>query len=220
MIAIAIDGPSAAGKSTVAKRLAADLGFIYVDTGALYRAIGLHAVRNGADTTAESQVSPLLKDLRIDLTYAKDGQHIILCGEDVSSDIRSPEMGMAASNVSAHPSVRSFLLDRQRSLAQENNVVMDGRDIGTVVLPEAEVKIYLTAGAEERCRRRIKDHEARGERVDFDSLLRDIQQRDYNDMNRETAPLKQADDAVLLDSTDLTFEEVVDIIKGIIKKVS
>ena len=216
--AIAIDGPAAAGKSTVAKALAASMGFIYVDTGALYRAIGYYAYDKVDSTTNAEAVSALLGDIDIQIKYIDGVQRIFLNGADVSEDIRSPEMSMAASNVSAIPAVRAFLLDLQRRLAAENNVVMDGRDIGTVILPNAQVKIFLTASPEERARRRMLEYKQKGQEVDFDQLLADIKQRDYNDSHRATAPLKQADDAVLVDSTEMKFEQVLDKITAIVKE--
>ena len=216
--AIAIDGPAAAGKSTVAKALAASMGFIYVDTGALYRAIGYYAYDKVDSTTNAEAVSALLGDIDIQIKYIDGVQRIFLNGADVSEDIRSPEMSMAASNVSAIPAVRAFLLDLQRRLAAENNVVMDGRDIGTVILPNAQVKVFLTASPEERARRRMLEYKQKGQEVDFDQLLADIKQRDYNDSHRATAPLKQADDAVLVDSTEMKFEQVLDKITAIVKE--
>ena len=216
--AIAIDGPAAAGKSTVAKALAASMGFIYVDTGALYRAIGYYAYDRVDSTTNAEAVSALLGDIDIQIKYIDGVQRIFLNGADVSEDIRSPEMSMAASNVSAIPAVRAFLLDLQRRLAAENNVVMDGRDIGTVILPNAQVKVFLTASPEERARRRMLEYKQKGQEVDFDQLLAEIKQRDYNDSHRATAPLKQADDAVLVDSTEMKFEQVLEKITAIIKE--
>ena len=216
--AIAIDGPAAAGKSTVAKALAASMGFIYVDTGALYRAIGYYAYDKVDSTTNAEAVSALLGDIDIQIKYIDGVQRIFLNGADVSEDIRSPEMSMAASNVSAIPAVRAFLLDLQRRLAAENNVVMDGRDIGTVILPNAQVKVFLTASPEERARRRMLEYKQKGQEVDFDQLLAEIKQRDYNDSHRATAPLKQADDAVLVDSTEMKFEQVLDKITAIVKE--
>ena len=216
--AIAIDGPAAAGKSTVAKAIAASMGFIYVDTGALYRAIGFYAHDKVDSTTNAEAVSALLKDINLQIKYVDGVQKIILNGVDVSEEIRSPEMSMAASNVSAIPAVRAFLLDLQRRMAQENSVVMDGRDIGTVILPNAQVKIFLTASPEERARRRMLEYKQKGQVVDFDQLLEEIKQRDYNDSHRATAPLKQADDAVLVDSTELNFEQALETITAIIKE--
>ncbi len=216
-ISIAIDGPSAAGKSTIAKQLAAELGFVYVDTGALYRVVGLAALRCGVATTDRQGVSELLNDIRVNLQYVDGVQRVFLGEQDVSDEIRLPEMSMAASNVSAYPEVRAFLLGQQRKLAQEHNVVMDGRDIGTVVLPSAKVKIFLTATSEERAKRRYEEFVKKGMTVDFDQLLLETKQRDYNDSHRIEAPLKQAEDAVLVDSTAMSLQEVVDQIKKIME---
>ena len=210
MINIAIDGPSGAGKSSAARMAAARLGYVYVDTGAMYRAIGVAALRRGLTTTDEAQVLPILPELNIELAFVDGEQHVLLNGEDVSTEIRLPEASMAASNVSAMPEVRTFLLDLQHRIAAENNCLMDGRDIGTVILPHAQVKIFLTASPEIRAKRRFDELTARGTPVDYDALLQEIIQRDYNDSHRETAPLKPAADAVLLDSSDLTLEQVVD----------
>lgn len=216
--AIAIDGPSAAGKSTVARRIAGELGFLYVDTGALYRAIGLFAVRRGKDPKQSKEVLPLLSEIELRLSHQDGIQRIFLGEEDVSEAIRSPEMSMAASAVSAIPGVRDFLLGYQRSLARENSVVMDGRDIGTVVLPDAQVKIFLTAAPERRAMRRFREYQEKGIAVEFDQLLKETLERDANDMNREAAPLRQALGAVLVDSTEMTLDEVVDQIKTIVKE--
>ena len=214
MINIAIDGPSGAGKSSAARLAAAKLGYVYVDTGAMYRAIGVAALRREIDTLDKDRVLAMLPELDISLTFIDGEQHVILNGEDVSKAIRLPEASMAASNVSAMPEVRAYLLDLQHKLAAENNCLMDGRDIGTVILPNAQLKIFLTASAEIRAKRRYDELIARGTPVDYDQLLQEIIQRDYNDSHRETAPLKPAEDAVLLDSSDLTLEEVVDRIVG------
>ncbi len=219
MFAVAIDGPAGAGKSTIARKVAADLSIIYVDTGAMYRAIGAYAIRKGKDTKSAEEVSPLLPEIQLELTYSEEqGQRIYLNGEDVSEEIRRPEMGMAASNVSAIPAVRAFLLEEQRKLAKRQSVIMDGRDIGTVVLPDAEVKIFLTASAEIRARRRWKEFIEKGMEKTFEEVLEDVIFRDKQDMERPIAPLKQADDAILLDSSDLNFEETVAKVKEIIKE--
>ncbi len=219
MYAIAIDGPAGAGKSTIARRVAADLSIIYVDTGAMYRSIGAYAIRKGVATNDAVGVAALLPEIKLELTYSQElGQRIFLNGEDVSTEIRLPEMGMAASNVSAIPAVRTFLLDEQRSMAKRQSVIMDGRDIGTVVLPDAEVKIFLTAEPEERARRRWKEFNEKGLPDTYEEILADVKRRDYQDMNRPIAPLKQADDAVLLDSSKLNFEETVAKVKEIIKE--
>ena len=219
MFAIAIDGPAGAGKSTIARKVAAELSIIYVDTGAMYRAIGAYAIRKGVDTKDAPAVAALLPEISLELTYSEEqGQRIFLNGEDVSSEIRLPEMGMAASNVSAIPEVRAFLLEQQRGMAKRQSVIMDGRDIGTVVLPDAEVKVFLTASAEERARRRWKEFSEKGLPDTYEEILADVIRRDEQDMNRPIAPLKQADDAILLDSTALNFAETVEKVKEIIKE--
>lgn len=205
---IAIDGPSGAGKSTLARQMAGVLGFLYVDTGAIYRTVALSAKRNGADPGKREEVIPLLNDLDIRMAYGQDGlQHMYLGDEDVTEAIRVHAVSQLASQVAAIPEVRTFLLDYQRKLALENNVVMDGRDIGTVVLPEAEVKIFLTASAEVRAKRRLLELEQRGQRADYGTILHDIEKRDEQDRTRAIAPLRQAEDAVLVDTSDLTLEE-------------
>lgn len=218
MISVAIDGPAGAGKSTVAKAVSKTLGYIYVDTGALYRAIGLFAIENGIETTDAGKLAPRLGEIKLELVYKDGGQRVLMNGRDVSDDIRRPEMGMAASNVSAIPEVRAFLLDLQRDMAKTNNAVMDGRDIGTVVLPHADVKIFLTATLASRAKRRFDEHLAKGQQVSYNDILADLEKRDYNDSHRAIAPLKQAEDAVLLDNTEMTLEEsvrrVIDIIKS------
>lgn len=206
--AIAIDGPSGAGKSTQAKRLAKEFSFIYVDTGAIYRTLGLACQRAGTDRKDAAAVMELLKTLDIDIRYNPDGeQRMFLNGEDVSGKIRQPEISICASDVSALPEVRAFLLEMQRKFARENNVVMDGRDIGTVVLPDAELKIFLTASPEARAARRLLDLKAKGIEESFDQVLQDINYRDEQDTRRAAAPLKMAEDAVLVDSSDIDFEE-------------
>lgn len=215
---IAIDGPAGAGKSTIAKAAASKLGFIYVDTGALYRSIGLYCLNNNVETTDKSGVEKILSEISVELKYVDGIQRVILNGDDVSEEIRKPECSMAASNVSAIPVVRDFLFELQRKMARENDVIMDGRDIGTVILPDAEVKIFLTASPEERANRRFKELVEKGNTPDYDELLKEINQRDYNDMHRETAPLKQADDAILFDTTTLAKDEVVDELLKIISE--
>ena len=206
--AIAIDGPSGAGKSTQAKRLAKEFSFIYVDTGAIYRTLGLACYRAGIDRKDAAAVMELLKTLDISICYNDAGEQcMLLNGEDVSMEIRRPEISICASDVSALPEVRRFLLDMQRRFARENNVVMDGRDIGTVVLPDAELKIFLTASAEARARRRLLDLKEKGIEESFEDVLRDINYRDEQDTKRAAAPLRQAEDAVLVDSSDIGFEE-------------
>ena len=213
MVSIAIDGPSGAGKSTLAKRLAKELGYIYVDTGAMYRSIGLYALRRGVDPKNADAVQALLPGIELGIQLQDGAQHVYLNGEDVSTDIRAEAVGMAASAVSAHPAVRAFLLDTQRNLAKGQNILMDGRDIGTVVLPDATVKIFLTASPEARATRRRKELEEKGQPADFATVLADIQQRDYQDTHRAVAPLKQAQDAVLVDSSDIDFEQTFALLK-------
>ena len=215
---VAIDGPSGAGKSSLARRCAAELGFLYVDTGAIYRTVGLAAWRRGLDRKDEAAVAQILPELKIEMRYVDGEQRMFLNGEDVSREIRLPEISMCASDVSAHAAVRSFLLEMQRKLARENCVIMDGRDIGTVVLPDAALKIYLTASAEERARRRLKDLREKGVEQPFEEVLRDIIRRDEQDMNREVAPLRQAEDAVLVDTSDNSFDESFAILCAIIRK--
>ena len=219
IFAVAIDGPGGAGKSTIARTVARELGIIYVDTGAIYRSVGYHAFLRGKDPKNAEEVIALLPETNIEMTYGEDGlQRMYLNGEDVTDKIRLPEMSMYASGVSAIPEVRAFLMEMQRSMARQNSVVMDGRDIGTVVLPEAEVKIFLTAELEERAKRRFKELQERGTPADFDQLLEEIRQRDYADSHRATAPLKAANDAVIVDTTHLNFEESCRRIKEIIKE--
>lgn len=213
MISVAIDGPSGAGKSSLAKRLAADLGYVYVDTGAMYRSIGLYAVRQGADLRDAGAVEALLPQIQLDIRLEDGTQHIYLNGEDVSEAIRAEEIGMAASAVSAHPAVRSFLLETQRGLAANQNVLMDGRDIGTVVLPHATVKIFLTASAEARAQRRCKELQEKGKPAVYETVLADIRQRDYQDTHREVAPLKQAEDAILVDTSTIDFDQSFALLK-------
>ncbi len=218
MINIAIDGPAGAGKSTIAKAASKELGFIYVDTGALYRTVGLNVIRNGLDTKSPEDVISTLSGLKVSLRFIDGEQRVFLGEEDVSSAIRVNEVSMAASNVSKIPEVRSFLFDLQRNIAKENNCIMDGRDIGTVVLPDAKIKIYLTASARARAERRFKELVEKGQSVDFDEILKDIEARDYQDMNREIAPLKQANDAVLVDTTALDLDESIDYLLKVIKE--
>lgn len=217
MINIAIDGPAGAGKSTVAKAVAKKFGYIYVDTGALYRSIGVNALKHGVKTTDKEKVVALLPQTNVELKYIDGAQRVFLNGEDVSEEIRFPEASMAASNVSAIPEVREFLLELQQEMAKQYNVVMDGRDIGTVILPDAQFKFFLTASAEVRADRRYKELKEKGIDVDYNDLLEEIKQRDYNDSHRETAPLKQADDAILIDSSNLTLEESIEAIASRIK---
>lgn len=218
MINVAIDGPAGAGKSTVAKGVAAKLGYIYVDTGALYRAIGVYALRQGVDTKDGGSVSALLPEINVELKFIDGVQHVFLNGEDVSVDIRTPDASMAASNVSAIPSVRSFLFDLQREIAGKNNCIMDGRDIGTVVLPNAQVKIFLTADPEERAMRRYKELIVKDPNVKYDDVLADLKARDYQDSHREIAPLKPAEDSVVYNTTGNNLEESVEKVISIIEE--
>lgn len=205
---IAFDGPSGAGKSSLAKRVAAEFGFLYVDTGAIYRTVGLAAYRAGIDRKDENAVAALLPKLDIKMGYNDEGeQRMVLNGEDVSAQIRMPEISICASDVAALPSVRAFLLGLQRKTAEENNVIMDGRDIGTVVLPDADLKVFLTASAEARANRRLLELKAKGVNAEYEDVLRDIMYRDEQDSQRASAPLKQAEDAILADTTELDFEE-------------
>lgn len=213
MISVAIDGPSGAGKSSMARRLAADLGYTYVDTGAMYRAIGLYARRAGVDTKDAGAVGALLPWIKLDIRLENGAQHILLNGEDVTEAVRAEDIGMAASDVSAHPAVRAFLLDTQRNLAASRDVLMDGRDIGTVVLPNATVKIYLTASADARARRRLAELLEKGKQTDYETVLADIEQRDYQDTHRAVAPLRQAEDAILVDTSDIGIEESFALLK-------
>lgn len=218
-IAIAIDGPAGAGKSTIAKLAAKELSFIYVDTGALYRAIGLCAFQNNIGSKDVPAILEMLKDIKVELAFNdKKEQIVLLNGVDVSAHIRTPEVSMYASDVSAIPQVREFLLDLQRNMAKTNNVIMDGRDIGTVVLPDAKIKIFLTASPEVRANRRYIELKEKGMDVAYDAVLQDIITRDYNDSHRETAPLKPADDSVLVDTSDLTLQESVDKLISIMKE--
>ena len=219
MISIAIDGPSGAGKSSLAKSVAEKLGYLYVDTGAIYRTIGLYMYEADIDPKDEAAVLAALPEIEIRMSHGEDGlQRMTLNDCDVTEAIRLPHISLCASAVSAHPGVRAFLLDMQRELARTNNVIMDGRDIGTVVLPEAEVKVFLTASPEARAQRRMKELEKRGTPQAFEEVLRDIQERDYNDSHRAAAPLKQAEDAVLLDTTELTFAQSEEALLAIIRE--
>ena len=206
-INIAIDGPAGAGKSTIARAVAAELGFIYVDTGALYRTVALHAKRQGAETP--EQIAACLNTADISLCFAEGTQHVLLCGEDVSGLIRTPEISMAASVVSALPAVRQYLFDLQLDMAKQNNVIMDGRDIGTVVLPHADLKIFLTASPQERARRRYLELSEKPDCPSMEEILEDIIKRDEADRNRVVSPLRQAEDAVLVDSTKMDQQRVI-----------
>lgn len=218
MISVAIDGPGGAGKSTIARMAAKQLGFIYVDTGALYRAIGLYAVRAGVAPSDEKAVPGLLSEIEVVPQFVGGEQHVFLNGEDVSDAIRQPEISMAASQVSALPPVRDFLLELQRSFAEKYDVIMDGRDIGTVVLPNAQVKIFLTASPEVRAKRRVLQLEEKGTAADYDTVLRELKERDYQDSHRAIAPLRPSEDAVLLDTSNLTLEESIQAVIQTVKE--
>ena len=219
MISIAIDGPSGAGKSTLAKRLAKELGFVYVDTGAIYRTIAYFIYSAGISPDDQQAVVAALPDIQVELRYGDDGlQHMLLGGTDVTREIRLPEISRYASKVSAYPEVRAFLLEMQRQLARTHNVIMDGRDIGTVVLPNADIKIFLTASPKARARRRWKELEERGTPAPLEQVLREIEERDAHDIQRETAPLRQADDAVLVDTTELDFQGSFEALLVLIRK--
>lgn len=218
MISVAIDGPAGAGKSTIARRAAAELGFIYVDTGAMYRSIGAACLEKGVDIYNQAAVAELLPEIRIDIVFRDGEQRMILNGRDVSEEIRLEKVSKTASVVSAIPAVRAFLLELQRDFARKNNVIMDGRDIGTVVLPDARVKIFLTASPESRAQRRTRQLEEKGIPADYPTILKDIIERDYQDTHRETAPLKAADDARMVDTTELDLEQSVQTIMDIIKE--
>lgn len=218
MISVALDGPAGAGKSTVAKGAAKELGFIYVDTGALYRTVGLKFLRDGYTTELECDIESVLKTIEVNIRFIDGVQHVFLNGEDVSDEIRTPEASMMASAVSAKPPVRAFLLEMQRKLAKENNVLMDGRDIGTVVLPDATLKFFVTASVSERADRRFRELKEKGMDVNYDDIYKDIETRDYNDSHREIAPLKPADDSIIFDTTGNTLEESVDKLVNMIKE--
>ena len=215
---IAIDGPAGAGKSATAKAVAKELGFIYVDTGALYRGIGLYVIRKGAKPSSIEEVVPLLAEIKIEMKHIENEQHIFLNGEDVSGLIRTDSVSAAASDVSAIPAVRDFLFDMQRDIAEKNDVVMDGRDIGTIVLPDAELKIFLTAKPEIRAERRVKQLLEKGVEANFDDVLADVIQRDYNDSHRDFRPQKLAEDGILLDNSELNFEETFEKIISLAKE--
>ena len=223
MISVAIDGPVGAGKSSVARESAKRLGFIYVETGALYRGVALYSVRKGLikeegkDAEFSEKIAALLSEITVELKIEDGVQRIYLCGEDVSEEIRLPEISMAASAVSAVPAVREFLLGLQRDIAKNNNVLMDGRDIGTVVLPEAQVKIFITASPEIRAKRRYDELVEKGVETTLEQVLNDLNRRDYQDSHRAVAPLKMADGAVLLNTSDLTFEESVESVVKLAK---
>ena len=214
---IAIDGPAGAGKSTIAKRVAKEMGYIYVDTGAMYRSLALYFIRLGIDKDDEARISEAVKDADVTIKYVNGEQHVLLNDENVTGLIRTEEVGNMASASSVYSSVRSKLLDLQRNLAASNDVIMDGRDIGTCVLPNAQVKVFLTASVDTRADRRYKELVEKGENPDLDKIKKDIEERDYRDSHRENAPLRQADDATLVDSSNMSIEEVVDAIISLCK---
>lgn len=214
---VAIDGPAGAGKSTISKAVAKRLGFVYIDTGAMYRSIGLAAVRRGIDTTDAKGVESILDEVEVSISHTDEGQQIFLNGENVSEEIRLPEISVAASNVAVIPAVRIKLVELQRALAAKTDVIMDGRDIGTYVLPDAEVKIFLTASVEERAKRRLLELVEKGVNTDFEAVKADMEYRDKNDSGREFAPLKPAEDSIHFDNTDITLEAAVDKICELVK---
>ena len=216
---IAIDGPGGAGKSSMAKLLAARAGLVYVDTGAMYRTVGLYMRRHGADTSCSSEVVPLLGEVELEIRWTDAGQRMFLCGEDVSEAIRTPEASLDASAVSAIPEVRQFLLKVQRDLCDKGNVIMDGRDIGTVIMPDADLKVFLTASPEARARRRFDELISKGKDVKYEDVLAEMNQRDEKDSGRAVAPLVPAEDAVLLDNSDMNLEQTVDYIENLMKNV-
>lgn len=217
VIAVAIDGPAGAGKSTIARAAAAQLGFVYVDTGALYRTIGLAVCRRGIDGTDVPGILATLPEIQVGLTYQDGAQHVLLDGEDVSDAIRTPQISTYASQVSSVPEVRAYLLDLQRDLARRQSVIMDGRDIGTVILPDAKVKIFLTASPEKRAARRCAELREKGQDVTVEGVLADMERRDALDASRAAAPLKQAEDAVLVDTSDLTLEQSIEAVLTVIR---
>ena len=217
MINVAIDGPAGAGKSTIAKKIASDFGYMYIDTGAMYRTLAYKAIALGIDiANEEDKVVKMLQDITLEVCYKDKAQHMILCGEDITDFIRTPAVSSGASAIAVIPEVRAWLLDFQRKLARDNNCLMDGRDIGTVVLPDANIKIFLTASNEARAKRRYDELILKGEDVTYEGVLQDMIKRDKNDSTRACAPLKQAEGAVLVDTSDLSFDESVDTIKNII----
>lgn len=217
-ISIAIDGPAGAGKSTMARRCAQELGYLYVDTGAIYRTVGYYMCLMGIGPRDQDGIARLIDEVNIDIQYQNGEQHMILNGDDVTAEIRTPEMSMYASGVSAQPCVRAFLLDMQRQLARTHNVIMDGRDIGTVVLPNADVKIFLTASAEVRAKRRFDELRQKGDKTPYAQILAETQQRDRQDSERAIAPLKKAADAVVLDTSSCTLEQSVAAMLALIRE--
>lgn len=212
VINIAVDGPAGAGKSSVSKKTAEKLGFIYIDTGALYRTVGVSALRKGVDMESDEEILTVLPETKIEMKFIDGEQRMFLCGEDVSGEIRLPESSMAASRVSAVPGVRAFLDELQKETARNNNCIMDGRDIGTVILPHAQVKIFLTASPQIRAERRLIELERKGISANYDDVLSDMIKRDYNDSHRAVAPLKPAEDAVIIDTGSLSLDESVELV--------
>lgn len=217
-INVAIDGPSGAGKSTISKIIASRLGYVYIDTGALYRMIGLYAFRHGIVLEECEKIVPLLKDIKLDIKFEEEGQKFYLNDKDVTKEIRKNEISMYASKVSAIKEVRDFLFETQRKFAKENNCIMDGRDIGTVILPWADIKVFLTASVEARAKRRFDELISKGDDVTYEQIFEDVEKRDYNDTHRDIAPLRPAEDSILLDTTEMTFEESVDSLESIIRE--
>ncbi len=215
---VAIDGPSGAGKSTIAKAAAKSLGFVYLDTGAIYRTVAWHVTMMGIGPKDTDHVPMLLDDANIQIDFREDGQHMILNGKDITGEIRTPEITACASQVAAQPAVREFLLDLQRDLAKRHNIIMDGRDIGTVVLPNASLKIFLTATPEKRAQRRYEEYLEKGQKASYEEVLADQKQRDYDDSHRKLAPLKQARDAVVVDTTELGLQESIDAVTTLIRE--
>lgn len=214
---VAIDGPAGAGKSSIARAAAKELGFVYVDTGALYRAVGVYGLRNGIDNKNAEAVAGMLPHISVELKFRNGVQHVYLNGEDVSEEIRTPPASMAASDVSAVPAVRQFLFDLQRDIAAKNDCIMDGRDIGTVVLPNAQVKIFLTASPEARAMRRYKELQEKGAKDTYEEVLADLLQRDYNDSHRAVAPLKPAEDSITVDNSGLSLEDSIEQVLSVIR---
>ncbi len=217
-ISVAIDGPAGAGKSSVAKKAAKDMGYVYIDTGAMYRAVAVWAIENNIDIKNDTEtLIDSLNDIKIDVSYDENVQRMHLNGKDVTERIRENDASMGASAVATIPEVRVYLVDMQRKMGEKGGVIMDGRDIGTAVLPNAELKIYLTASVDERAMRRYKEYIEKGIECDYEELKADVIKRDENDINRKASPLRQAEDAILLDTTDKTFDEAVETVKELIK---
>lgn len=217
-LSVAIDGPSGAGKSTIAKAASTALNFVYLDTGAIYRTVAWHITMHGIGPRDTDHVPMLLDDANIDIRFLEDGQHMILNGKDITEEIRTPEISAVAAQVAQQKCVRDYLLSLQRNLAKTHNIIMDGRDIGTVVLPHASLKIYLTASAEKRAQRRYEEYLAKGQKADFQTVLQNQQQRDYEDTHRKLAPLKQAKDAIIIDTTELDLQQSIDAVVGLIQE--